>query len=222
VKLKLTELEKTKLESQLLNMTHRTYLWLKLIFEVIRQRQMPRRIVTEKSLKQAIEMLPNTVDKAYEEILEKSEDKNLARKLLCIIVSAVRPLTVMEMNIALAIEDHHRSYKDLDLEPEDRFRRTLRHLCGLFVNVIDEKVYLIHQTAKEFLLAKNKVSSDGWKNSISPAVSELTIARTCITHLLFTGFGSGFETGAESRTKADSEVKQRTDKHHYLGHAASH
>jgi ankyrin repeat protein len=219
VELELTKLEESKLEDRLLKVTHRTYLWLKLIFEVIRQRQMPDGKVTEKSLVATVDTLPETVDKAYEEILRKSTNENLARKLLCIIVAAARPLTVEEMNIALAIKDDSKSYEDLDLEPEHRFSRYIKNLCGLFVNVIDKKVYLIHQTAKEFLLAKSEAASTGWKQSIEPALSELTIAKTCIAYLLFPDFKRSLNmNGAGGENKS---VNMQTDKHPYLAYAAS-
>ncbi|OCK72803.1 hypothetical protein K432DRAFT_272316, partial [Lepidopterella palustris CBS 459.81] len=71
-----------------------------------------------------------------------------------IIVAAVRPLTLKEINIALAIKDHYRLHEGLNikLKNEARIVIIIRNLCGLFVMIIDQKVYLIHQTAKEFLV----------------------------------------------------------------------
>ena len=92
------------------------------------------------------------------------------------------------MNIALAIEDHHKSYEDLDLENNSRFEHTLRNIYGLFVSVVDQRVYLLHQTAKEFLVAKSQEISSGWKYSLDPVESELVIARTCIAYLMFNVF----------------------------------
>ena len=68
----------------------------------------------------------------------------------------------------MAIEETHRSYDDLiqELEPEERFRVTLRDLCGLFVVIIDAKIYLLHQTAKEFLVQDNSLASDRVKSEI--------------------------------------------------------
>lgn len=31
----------------------------------------------------------------------------------------------------------------------------IRAMCGLFLSIVDSKVYLIHQTAKEFLIPEN-------------------------------------------------------------------
>ena len=218
LELKLKDSEKSFLERKLSSMPHRTYLWLKLILEVIRSRTS----VTQKGIQQIVSNLPTTLEAAYEAILEKSSDKRRARKLLCIVIAAVRPLTLNEMNIALAIEDHHISAEDLDLEDKIRFEGTVRHLCGLFISVIDEKVYLIHQTAKEFLLAKTEMCSGAWKYSIEPAASELIVARACVTYLLFVEFSYDLGIEMKSGTEKESKIKHHTDKHHYLGYAASH
>ena len=109
----------------------------------------------------------------------------------------------------------------LDLENEVRFEDTVRHLCGLFVSVVDHKVYLIHQTAKEFLLAKTEMCSGVWKYSIEPAESELIVARTCILYLLFTEFSGNWDIGEETKHEKYSKVKPRIDKHQYLGYAAT-
>jgi hypothetical protein len=112
------------------------------------------------------------------------------------------------MNIALAIKDYHRSCRDLDLAMEDRFKVTIRNLCGLFVSVIDQKVNLIHQTAKEFLVAKSKAINGRGKHSIHPAELELLMARTCVTYLMFTVFD-------------DNLHKRQTENHGYFAYAAS-
>jgi ankyrin repeat protein len=196
--LKLNNSETSNLEIELLRIANRTYLWLTLIFEIIRKTIRP----TSRKLKAVISTLPSTVDKAYEAILSKIEkdERPQARKLLHIIVAATRPLTLGEMNIALAIEDNHKCYDDLDLDDEVRFEASVRNLCGLFVTVVDQKVYLIHQTAREFLIARSEVATSGWKHSLKPTESETLIAKTCITYLAFTEFD-----GAMDRTSTAVE-----------------
>jgi hypothetical protein len=184
--LELNSSEQSTLQNGLLAVEHRTYLWLRLMITVIRDEIEP----TETRLKKIINTLPATVGQAYEAILSKVKDQGRARKLLHIIVAARRPLTLKEMSIALAIEDHHRSYEDLDLDLQNmaRFEKTIRNLGGLFVNVVDQRVYLIHHTAKEFLVAKNQVLLDSWKHSLNPVDSEFLLARICITYLMFKTF----------------------------------
>jgi hypothetical protein len=50
------------------------------------------------------------------------------------------------MNVAFAMKVEDRSHKDLDLEPS--IDSTVKDLCGLFVKVVDSKIYLVHQTAR--------------------------------------------------------------------------
>jgi ankyrin repeat protein len=183
----LNESEQSTLEEGLKNTEHRTYLWLKLILEVVRDEISP----TSKRLNRIIHTLPSTVDQAYEAILSKVKDRKRAQKLLHIIIAANRPLSLEEMNIALSIEHQHRSYDDLDLDDSARFESTVKNICGLFVSVIDHKVYLLHQTAKDFLVAKGKISTGGWKHSLAPVESELVMARICITYLIMTTFDGG-------------------------------
>jgi hypothetical protein len=65
-------------------------------------------------------------------------------------------------------------------------------MCGLFVTVIGEKVYLLHQTAKEFLiaqedsdqLASDPISNRGWKYSLSVQHSNFVLAEICVVYLV--------------------------------------
>lgn len=199
------------LEAKLLGVAHRTYLWLKLVFDVITEQLQ----VTEKRLVGIVDRLPETVEKAYTAILNRSTDRLRAKTLLHIIVAARRPLSLREMNVALAIEEHSRSYEDLDLEPEKSFRVTVRNLCGLFVSVIDSKIFLIHQTAKEFLIRDEATmtpidhsgpSFEYWKHSLQLTESDLVLAKACIMYLLFDVFESEpftLEPEAESDAAQD-------------------
>jgi len=65
LELNLNDSEQSTLKRELLSMTHGTYLWSKLIFEIIRNEIS----LTSKRLKQIISTLPSTVDQAYEAIL---------------------------------------------------------------------------------------------------------------------------------------------------------
>ncbi|KAN0081080.1 Ankyrin repeat-containing domain protein [Elaphomyces granulatus] len=111
--------------------------------------------------------LPKTVYEAYDRILSKT----------------------------LTIRGNHRSYSDVDLKSEDRFRETIRNICGLFVTIIDSRIYLLHQTAKEFLVQNNleihPESFHGdlkWRHSLRPADSHRVLTEICIQYLLFAEF----------------------------------
>ena len=114
------------------------------------------------------------------------------------VVGAIRPLTLRELNIACAIDELHESgepcqrYSHLDLESEDAFRAKARNVCGLFVIIVDSKIYLIHQTAKEFLLSQtsndlaevSQCDSDVWKHSLDQFDSQFIMLKICFSYLL--------------------------------------
>lgn len=160
----LSEKDRQILETELLAIEHRTYLWVYLIFDVI---EGDSTIFTEADFRENIRKLPKTVEAAYDKILRRSCHVERARKLLHIVVAADRPLSLKEMAIALAIAENHRSYGDLENEllSPDVLRRTIREACGLFVTVKASMVYLIHQTAREFLI--QPLSSQS-ANSVQP------------------------------------------------------
>ncbi|CAG8262749.1 unnamed protein product [Penicillium salamii] len=191
VKMRIKELGKTaslpldvqqRLEKQLLQMEHRTYLWLHLAIDDIRS-------TFENSFwpaEESIQMIPPSVDKAYEKILSRVPEKQIdtVRKIFRIIVVARRPLTTREMAIALGISlrPASRSLAEagIDLHHLDK---KLRSLCGLFVFVNNSKVYLIHQTAREYLITE-ALRNPFSLYSCSLQNAEDQMAFTCLRNLL--------------------------------------
>ncbi|KAI1416756.1 hypothetical protein F5Y13DRAFT_204139 [Hypoxylon sp. FL1857] len=184
--LRLSPQEQETLQLGVSQVPHRTYLWVYLIFDEIKESI----DLTKGYLKASIETLPQTVEEAYEKILSRSRDPAGARRLLSIVVAAERPLLLREMAVTLAIEEDHKTLTDLELEPEERFREKIRELCGLFVTIVDSKIYLLHQTAREFLVKdETSIESTGnsfqWKHSLKLVDAHRLLATICIWCLLF-------------------------------------
>lgn len=198
-RLKLQDEEEDALQKELRLSPNRTYLWVYLVFEVIYNSIG----ITRSWFRENLRKLPQTVEAAYEKILCKSLDPERARKLLHIVVAAVRPLSLREMAIALNIQKHHVSLAQLDFEPEDRFGETIRALCGLFVTIVDSKIYLLHQTAREFLIREtsfdtpnshnNNNSSWIWKHSFGLTSSNFILAEICIWYYRLVASNDVFE-----------------------------
>ncbi len=98
----------------------------------------------------------SSLDDAYEAILSRSPRPEQAHRLLHIIVAAVRPLTILKMNIAFNIQQGDKCLEAMDLDPEDALISNIKNICGLFVSVHNSQVYLLHQTAKEFLVRPSR------------------------------------------------------------------
>lgn len=149
---------------------NRTYLWAYLTLDMIQDHLSSKRDVRDITFN-----LPPSVKAAYQSILAKApsnaEEREQQTKLLQIVVAATRPLTLQEMHFALSLKKTHRSYDDVPIMRENSFRERVRNICGLFVTIIDSKIYLLHQTAREFLVG----------NSLTPADDSIT--RNTKSHL---------------------------------------
>ena len=182
--------DQMKIARRLRSSGHRTYLWLHLMLNVIEDKMTS--YGTEKKIKAVIDQLPQSINEAYERILNKSNDPELARKILLIIIGAKKALTVSEMNVAfeLARNGSCRSYDELDCEPDRTFKSSMKQICGLFVSIYDEKVFLLHQTAREFLIARPGLFPSGWQYSFDLRDANSIMFRICVQLLCFSEFDS--------------------------------
>lgn len=74
---------------------------------------------------------------------------------------------------------------------KERLEERISHLCGLFVFINHSRIYLIHQTAKEFLIRTEAVTAkSGWKHCLKPIESETVMARICVEYLSLKDFES--------------------------------
>ncbi|KAK6505067.1 hypothetical protein TWF481_006990 [Arthrobotrys musiformis] len=175
---------------KLMSTPHRTYLWVYLTLDLI-EREIN---IDSTGISEAITQVSQTVDGTYEKILSKSRDFEKAKKLLQIVVAAVRPLSPEEMCLALALKDNHQSYGDLRLEEGVRFRQNIREICGFLIIIKDSRIYLLHQTLKEFLLRESKTPQLGqtnvveWKCTFQLHDAHGVLANICVRCLLFREF----------------------------------
>ncbi|KAL7894269.1 hypothetical protein HDV63DRAFT_159459 [Trichoderma sp. SZMC 28014] len=206
-KFSLTEKEEELLLKGLEAVPNQTYLWVYLTLDWI-ETEIHNKI-SEKEIQNAVSVLPRTVDEAYDKILAKSTNAAETKKLLHIVVAAERPLSLAEMDLVLTLQPHHKSYGDFEQRPGDRFRKYIRDLCGLFINIRDEKIYFLHQTAKEFLVPRCHQESQKdvvpqqaddsqtyihgqlkWRYSLIPSHSHRILFEVCVWYLLLIDFNS--------------------------------
>ena len=199
------------IQRKLKSITHRTYLWLHLVLDILKAA--PRG--TERRFDKVIDHLPDSVNKAYRRILDRSSDIKRAKRLLQIVVAAYRPLSLKEIDVALNLTEGSKSYDDLDLQPESSLEKELRDLCGLFITVIDSKIYLIHQTAREFLL-RSQTDTEVPDHNACPSPwnfclqdCHLLVARTCMWMFFL-------------EESSDSECFGRSTHYHFSYYAEFH
>ncbi|KAH7122203.1 hypothetical protein B0J13DRAFT_512355, partial [Dactylonectria estremocensis] len=207
---------KSHLEQRLQKTTHRTYLWVYLVFDYLEKENFKK---TPKGVESAVATLPRSINEAYEQILNKSKGDPMVRKVLSIILAASRPLTLSEMNVAVNIDYTSQSIHDLDLEDDEDFNTRLRSCCGLFVSIHQGSIYFLHQTAREFLLvdlASPTTISSGmhWHHSITTQDAHAVLAEFCVLYLNF------FNSNVSLPTDANGEAGHSFDRHAFLDYSA--
>ena len=182
--------ERLEVERKLLQKQNQdqTFLWAFLLTEQLHA-EPPS---THKKMLAAIDQLPPTILEAYDTILRNCPNVKKARKILSVIIAARQPLTLDQMDAILALEKYVRRLEDLDLEGSKRLAQTVRHTCGLFVRVTDSKIYLIHQTAQDFLHCSHAATSSKtpchqqkllWQCCIVDTRAHFELASACIRFL---------------------------------------
>ncbi|KAL6720812.1 hypothetical protein ACLMJK_002737 [Lecanora helva] len=172
------------LEKRLLETEHRTYLWLHLLWNIVRKNLSG----TKAEMDRLIDKLPDDIEGSYEVLLQKCPDPFFARKVLQIVLVAARPLSLTEIDVALNVNKQTLSYADLEKEGPSRLQETLPSRCGLMVSIIQSKIYFIHQTVKDFLLGR---ASDRrpvgriWQQSLDLIESHRLMTAVCLRVISF-------------------------------------
>ena len=140
---------------------------------------------TLRKLKDALTALPEGLDKTYDETMERINSQHpdqatLARKVLCWVFKAFRPLTMLEIQHALAVETGD-SMLDEDNIPEQEL---LLSVCNGLVTFEKEGGFLalVHYTFQQYLERKAE--------NLFPE-AQVDIVRTCLTYLSFSKFKQG-------------------------------
>ena len=212
-----TDEHRKRISDRLKGMNNRTYLWLFLTIDIIVGSR--SKYSKPSSIDSLLSNLPSEVSDAYETILARSSEIDLARILLQLIMAATRPLSLEEANIALTLATQKTctSHKELDLWPLPDFKSTVRNICGLFISIHDGKISLIHQTAREFLLRtkESPLYPDKWEGCLDMATAHSTISQICLAYLNFDDFA-----GTPQNHSSQNSYAREDECYHLLHYAA--
>lgn len=190
-----------------------TYLWVKLAFEVLERNFED----TPTAWEALITRPPATIYQAYEKLLGgvQADAAEQVKLLFNIIIAAERPLTLMEMNLAIHVRDKlgkADSEFDLKLATDENFQGWLIQTCSFFVTVYDDGIFFLHQTAKEFLLRKepNEPHESRWQGSFTTREAHQRLAESCIAYLSLDVFAShSFKRYVSDAFQKDEEFWDR-------------
>jgi hypothetical protein len=153
-------------------------------------------------IRKKLKSLPKTLPDLYKKILYaiKPDDVEIANDILRWVVWAERPLTVRELTIAIAIKPEHRSMSALSEMVQLNLEGNLRPVLGALITVQNDTVYLVHQSAKEFLKEINSTQIE-WV-SLQSKESNIHITVSCMTYLSFDEFENPI-MASDVRTKSE-------------------
>jgi ankyrin repeat protein len=143
---------------------------------------------TRNGIIEALNHLPKGLDDTYREALQRIEaqnedDRKLATRVLSWITYAVHPLSVVQLQHALAIKPGATRLDEGDIVDEE----ILLSICAGLVSIEQESgvIQLVHYTAQGFF---ERVGEDWFPDA------QLDIVQSCLTYLLFDVFAGPCST----------------------------
>ncbi|KAH6623321.1 ankyrin repeat protein [Chaetomium tenue] len=189
------------IQAALISRADRTFLWVALILQLLKEKVEAG--ASRRELDQILES--RDIYDVYSGLLQGRENTSKAERMLHIILAASRPMTVEELSIALAIRldsDHSpsslpnpsRNLDDVEFDMVFPFENHIKSLCGHFVRIIRNRVYLVHETAREFLLELSSSphqpaqSLVPWQHSFPISSSRRILLNICVAYLYCLGW----------------------------------
>ena len=165
--------------------------------------------LTRREVRAALGSLPKELDETYDQAMQRIQNQdegqtNLAHKVLYWISCSLRPLTVIELQQALAVE-----LGDEDLDEDGLYETELMvSVCAGLVTLDEEsnQIRLVHYTTQSYFKRIGIARLSGTSS---------TIAKTCLTYLAFRPF-------ADKYCSNEKEFRDRLEKYPFLGYAASY
>ena len=156
---------------------------------------------TPASVKRALDSLPLTLDKTYEQLLDRidgDEDRSLTRQILQILAFSFRPLSLAEISTMLQITpgERHLDESKCLTHPSD-----ILDICGSLLKYNDRvgQVTLAHHSVKTYLTSAPRNSASYFL--LEEKNSHRALALACVTYLCFDDFAKEQKPGSKAFEK---------------------
>jgi len=132
-----------QVRSQMRQKADGTFLWVALVFKELQ-------IVQRYDILQVIDELPSGLIPLYDRMMKqvcklKRRDPEFCRRVLSTATLAYRPLHLLELQILAGLQEEMPHAADLE---------RIINMCASFLTIRNDQVYLIHQSAKDYLNTK--------------------------------------------------------------------
>ncbi|KAA8893974.1 ankyrin repeat-containing domain protein [Sphaerosporella brunnea] len=194
------------------------FLWVSLMLEEFEMAT----TTTPRAIRERLKALPRGLPAVYENILGRiqPEDRKRAENILQWVTWAMRPLTLEELAIAIAIRTDMSSLSEIEDDIETDPRKVLRLIFGPMLKIeVDDTVHLVHQSAKDFLIGGNLLSAF----RLSSLECNLRLAESCLTYLSFKECEAGPVDAIHIwRPNVRPRIESRQRKLRFLNYSAIH
>ena len=166
-----------------------TFLWVGIVAKALKKYEAT-------AVKTALDLFPPGLDELYARMLLQIDigRRDIAAKILRWVVMAVRPLTLSELSVALDTSGS----PSTGFSHEEIMRDQVSY-CGHILTTKQDKVGLIHQSAKDYLLRKARDPNPELEVfRVNEAAVNLEIARKCLDY-----FANGALAAGEVNLQTD-------------------
>ncbi|KAI5919945.1 ankyrin repeat-containing domain protein [Camillea tinctor] len=164
-----------------------TFLWIHMVLEAVENSLLS----SIKDFRDIMTKIPPTLETTYLDFLSAipSDHQETALRLLKLVLASSRPLYLDEINVAFTIDSSHHSVEDVGRDCQNAMAHTIQGILGPFARVLESKVSLVHQSAKDFLLQKNHYhESSAIFGTINTESAALRMTIACVRYLLLDDF----------------------------------
>jgi ankyrin repeat protein len=166
---------RTRIQETLLKKASGTFLWIGYAMSELSTK------TTGLEVEEVVNDLPKALPALYDRMIRRiaPEKLKMITPLLHWIALAVRPLSFAELAVATSWQHQEQTLRDLV------------KICEPFISVQHDKVVLVHQSAKDYLLRRTK-DNDATLESVRITIADAhtTLAKTCLDAL---GKASGLD-----------------------------
>ncbi|RBA10303.1 hypothetical protein FPRO05_06239 [Fusarium proliferatum] len=176
------------IEKELIERSDNTFLWVHMVLDLLETDTE----ASPQSFEAILRSTPDKLDGLYNRILQRTTSRRELLRILSIIAASQRPLTLDEIDVALAVRpnDIHIRQVQRRCQSQPDIARYLCDICGPFIRIWNGTVSFIHQTANEFLLrsaglTESPVSTGMYQYKACLNVVEVNqyLAEICVVYL---------------------------------------
>lgn len=162
-----------------------TFLWVSIVVKKMEGLSLPSVADLGETVKQSSTDLVTL----YSGIVEKiKEGPPKVQKLVAWVVYSRKPLTLQELEAALATQMDSKTKEGTEEHQFALIEEELNSAAGIILEITNNNVHLIHQSAKDFILKERKLVGASCFNDLDP---KAYLGRVCLIYLNFKDFQKG-------------------------------